>query len=217
MRKNLYWVLMVLLVFACLRSGCGGSGGSDVAIDGNNGTNQNQQQNNTPNVPETPTTPETPTIPETPTTPETPTSPDIPTTPETPTTPTPTSPDNPATPNTPTTPNNPTSPDNPATPNNPSAEFNMNGTWQIVSGELHEDNISFPDLSHTSRYIGGSAPTFDISIGKNPDNEYYTVKLSGEEVFEENKGNFTVWTTLAGTGDSDNPRVTNVSFLTIGL
>lgn len=98
-----------------------------------------------------------------------------------------------------------------------SAEFNMNGTWQIVSGELHEDNISFPDLSHTSRYIGGSAPTFDISVSKNPDNEYYTVKLSGEEVFEENKGNFTVWTTLAGTGDSDNPRVTNVSFLTIGL
>ena len=38
MRKSLYWVLMVLLVFACLRSGCGGSGGSDVAIDGNNGT-----------------------------------------------------------------------------------------------------------------------------------------------------------------------------------
>lgn len=38
MRKSLYWVLMMLLVFACLRSGCGGSGGDPVKIDGNNGT-----------------------------------------------------------------------------------------------------------------------------------------------------------------------------------
>ena len=74
-RKNLYWLLMVVLVLSCIRSGCGGSGGSDVSINGNNGTTQSWD-----------VTPETPETPDTPTTPETPTSPDNPATPETPTT-----------------------------------------------------------------------------------------------------------------------------------
>lgn len=76
-RKNLYWLLMVLLVLSCIRSGCGGSGGDDVKIDGNSGTNQSRDITPTP---ETPTTPQTPTSPDNQSTPNNPTTPDTPTT-----------------------------------------------------------------------------------------------------------------------------------------
>ena len=72
-RKNLYWLLMVLLVLSCIRSGCGGSGGNDVKIDGNNTTTQSQDVTPTP---ETPTTPQTPTSPDNQSTPNNPTTPD---------------------------------------------------------------------------------------------------------------------------------------------
>lgn len=129
---------------------------------------------------------------------------------------TPTSPDStPTTPNNPTSPDNtPLTPDNPATPDNPSAEFNMNGTWRVVSGEGHTNNITFPDDSFTAYYIEGTAPTFDISVSKNSDNEYYTVKLSGKEVVEENRENFTAWSMTTGEYTSDNPRIT---YATIAL
>ena len=67
-RKNLYWLMMILLVLSCVRSGCGGSSGGDVAIDRNNGTNQNQNVNPNPTNPDNPTTPESPTTPDNPTT-----------------------------------------------------------------------------------------------------------------------------------------------------
>ncbi len=69
-RRNLYWLFMMLLVLSCIRSGCGGSSGGDVAIGGNGTT---QSQDVTP-------TPETPTSPDNPSTPQTPTAPDNPTT-----------------------------------------------------------------------------------------------------------------------------------------
>ena len=83
-RKNLYWLLMVVLVLSCISSGCGGSGGGDVSINGNNGTTQSRDV--TPEIPDTPTIPETPTSPDNPTVPDNPASPDNPATPETPTT-----------------------------------------------------------------------------------------------------------------------------------
>ncbi len=69
-RKNLYWLFMMLLVLSCVRSGCGGSSGGDVSINGNNGTTQSQDITPTP---ETPTSPDNQSTPQTPTTPNTPT------------------------------------------------------------------------------------------------------------------------------------------------
>ncbi len=58
MRKYLVWVMMGLLVFSSLNSGCGGSsssGGSSTQ-EGNGGTEQEQQQQQgTPTTPNTPT------------------------------------------------------------------------------------------------------------------------------------------------------------------
>ena|GEM_PF-4159894 len=76
-RKNLYWLFMMLLVLSCVRSGCGGSSGGDVSINGNNGTTQSRDITPTP---ETPTTPQTPTSPDNQSTPQTPTTPNTPTT-----------------------------------------------------------------------------------------------------------------------------------------
>ena len=144
--KNLYWLFMMLLVFSCLHSGCGGSSGGDVTIGGNNGTTQNQDV--TPNVPD-----------------------------------------------------NPTIPDNPTSPDNPSAEFNMNGTWRVESGHGHIEatgrsyggNLPPEGVVNTMSvdysYVEGSILPFDISVTKNIDNEYYTVKLSGDTVKEETWGN----------------------------
>ncbi len=182
MRKYL-WLFLALFVFCAVASG--GCGGGSSNSGGRTPGQTPQSQDVVPNVPDTPTSPDS--------------------NPTTPTNPTPTTPNNPSTPD-----NTPTTPDNPATPNNPSAEFNMNGTWRIVSGQVHEDNITFPNLSHTFYYIEGTAPTFDISVSKNSDNEYYAVKLSGEEVVEENRGNFTVWSMPTGEYTSDDPQITNI-------
>lgn len=75
LRKNLYLLMMVLLVLSCIRSGYGGSSGGEVKIDGNNGMTQSQDITPTP---ETPTTPQTPTSPDNPSMPDTPTTPIIP-------------------------------------------------------------------------------------------------------------------------------------------
>ncbi|MBQ3653596.1 MAG: hypothetical protein II954_04155 [Synergistaceae bacterium] len=181
MRKYL-WLFLALFVFCAVSSGGCGGGSSNSGFS--TPEQDIQSQDVMPNVPDTPTSTDS--------------------TPTTPTNPTPTTPNNPSTPD-----NTPTTPDNPATPNNPSAEFNMNGTWRIVSGEGHEDNITFPENSHTYYYIEGTAPTFDISVSKNSDNEYYAVKLSGEEVVEEKRGNFTVWLMPTGEYTIDNPRITS--------
>lgn len=168
--KNLYWLFMMLLVFSCLHSGCGGSSGGDVTIGGNNGTTQNQDV--TPNVPDNPTIPDNPA----------------------------TNP-NPTVPNSPTSPGNPAIPDNPTSPDNPSAEFNMNGTWRVESGHGHIEatgrsyggNLPPEGVVNTMSvdysYVEGSILPCDISVTKNIDNEYYTVKLSGDTVKEENWGN----------------------------
>lgn len=75
MRRNLCWLVIALLVFTFLSSGCGGSSSSPIS---NNNTTQSQDV--TPNNPTSPDNTPTPT-------PNTPTSPDnTPTTPNTPTT-----------------------------------------------------------------------------------------------------------------------------------
>ena len=147
-RKNLYWLLMVVLVLSCIRSGCGGSGGGDVSINGNNGTTQSRD-----------VTPETPETPDTPTTPETPTSPDNPTVPDNPA-----SPDNPATPETPTTTAIPFT--------------TLTGTWQasngtgtITSGDrqgtmslstTHSNTITFTNANGIGSLDGTSQIYFDM-------------------------------------------------------
>ena len=104
MRKYLVWIMMGLLVFSSLNSGCGGSsssGGSSTQ-EGNGGTEQEQQQQqgneNTGQQQETRTTPNTPTSQD----------------------------------NTPTPQNNtPTSQDNTATPISFSV---LSGTWKASNG-----------------------------------------------------------------------------------
>lgn len=54
MRKSLYWFMMVVLLFACLHSGCGGSSG-----DSSSSYNPDDPTT-TPDNPNTPTTPDNP-------------------------------------------------------------------------------------------------------------------------------------------------------------
>ena len=51
MRKNLCWLVLMLLVMATLNSGCGGSSNTTTTGNENNGTPQNQSQDVTPEIP----------------------------------------------------------------------------------------------------------------------------------------------------------------------
>ncbi len=79
----------------------------------------------------------------------------------------------------------PTQPDTQTTPETPSGQADLNGTWQIDSGSVH---LNFPSGfgSYTWPYVEGSAsaPTFEIAVSKNTADEYYTVKLVGGGVAE---------------------------------
>lgn len=155
MRKNLFWLLMVaLLVFASLHSGCGG-GSSNAPVSEENGTNQNQQQQQQ-NVPDNPTIPETPTSPDNPATP-----------------------DNPTTPENPTTPDNPATPDNPES--GTISAISLNGTWTGTgSGTGSNSGITAPvntEVRYIISNVNEASGTADIQIYDRTTNSQYGVNL----------------------------------------
>ena len=161
-KKYLCWVMVALMFFAVVSSGCGGGGSGPISSNSNEQKTESEKDNATQEGETTPT----PTNPET----QTPTNPVEPETP--------TDDGN----STPTTPETPT----PEAPAEPTVPKSVNGTWNIDSGYVLMSADVNGNISYGRQtYVSGSAS--EVKIEFLPDSEdivggTYTLVLTGDNV-----------------------------------